>query len=99
MLFTLRVREVRPFVRVDGEAQSAFESTQVVAEDVRVLSGPERQMLLPARRCTLVLTLARSIVSSASFLSRSRRSIACSLAPATPPPPNLLPTRFCARSQ
>jgi hypothetical protein len=40
------------------------------------------------------LTFARSIVSSANFRRRSLRSIACSDAPATPPPPNLLPTRF-----
>jgi hypothetical protein len=43
-----------------------------------------------------VRAFARSIVSSASLRSRSRLSTLDSLAPATPPPPNLLPTRFCA---
>lgn len=41
-----------------------------------------------------LLAFARSIVSNANFLSLSLLSIACSDAPATPPPPNLLPTRF-----
>lgn len=40
-------------------------------------------------------TFARSIVSNASFRSRSLRSTLASLAPASPPPPNLDPTRFC----
>lgn len=35
------------------------------------------------------------MVSSASFLRRSRLSTFVSEAPATPPPPNLEPTRFC----
>lgn len=39
-------------------------------------------------------TLARSMVSKASFLNRSRLSTLVSDAPATPPPPNLEPTRF-----
>jgi hypothetical protein len=39
-------------------------------------------------------TLARSIVSRASFLRRSRLSTLVSEAPATPPPPNFEPTRF-----
>lgn len=41
-----------------------------------------------------IRTFARSIVSSASFLRRSLLSTLVSDAPATPPPPNLEPTRF-----
>lgn len=43
------------------------------------------------------VTFAKSIVSSASLRNRSLLSTACSDAPATPPPPNLLPTRFCGQ--
>lgn len=39
-------------------------------------------------------TLARSMVSRASFRRRSLRSTLVSDAPATPPPPNFEPTRF-----
>ncbi len=39
-------------------------------------------------------SLFRSTVSSASFLSLSRRSALAALSDITPPPPNLLPTLF-----
>ena len=45
----------------------------------------------------LSLTLARSIVSNANFLSRSLLSTAVSDDPATPPPPLFAPARFCSQ--
>jgi hypothetical protein len=43
-------------------------------------------------------TVARSMVSSTSFLNRSRLSTFVSEPPATPPPPNFEPTRFYRRN-
>ena len=59
--------------------------------------GPmNTRYLSPTHRvaCNHRLTLAKSIVSRASFLSRSLLSTLVSEAPATPPPPNFEPTRF-----
>lgn len=94
MLFALGVSEVGSLIGVEGEAETTFERAKMVPEDVGVLdikSSSSADVLVNAR----FRTLARSIVSSASFLSRSRRSMFVSDAPATPPPPNLDPTRFC----
>jgi hypothetical protein len=48
--------------------------------------------------CNRKFTLAKSMVSRASFLKRSLLSTLVSEAPATPPPPNFEPTRFCKAS-
>lgn len=66
----------------------------MIAQNVRVLvrvhNVSRAVESLPSRQ----RTLAKSIVSRASFLNRSRLSTFVSDAPATPPPPNLEPTRF-----
>lgn len=66
----------------------------MVAENIRILGVVE--VMLRDQTCliTTTRTFARSIVSRASFRSRSRRSTLVSEAPATPPPPNFEPTRF-----
>jgi len=95
MLFALSVSEIGTFVGVQSQTKTTFKRSQVVAEDVRILTATK--WVVSARRkgeYAIVRTFARSIVSKASFLRRSRLSTFVSDAPATPPPPNLEPTRF-----
>lgn len=68
----------------------------MVAEDIRILWTVSKCC---ACRRALLHTFARSIVSRASFRRRSRRSTLVSEAPATPPPPNFEPTRFCTKCE
>lgn len=92
MLLSLGVSQVGAFVGMQCQAQSTFERPQMISENVRILKVGSYQIILEEDE--RIRTFARSIVSSASFLRRSRLSTLLSDAPATPPPPNLEPTRF-----
>ena len=62
----------------------------MVSKDVRVLIIVIKKKAAKTKNGTF----ARSMVSRASLRSLSRLSTFVSEAPATPPPPNLEPTRF-----
>ena len=98
VLFTLRMCKVRSFVCVQRQTETAFEGSKMVSENIWILGNG---WLAAARKIENQYghTLARSIVSRASFRRRSRLSTLDSDAPATPPPPNLEPTRFCRKCE
>lgn len=96
MFLPLRMGKIGTFVRVQSQTQTTFERAKVISQDVRIL--PRRVKPAEKHPSESQNTLARSMVSSASFLNRSRLSTFVSDAPATPPPPNLDPTRFYGRN-
>lgn len=98
MFAALSVGEVGAVILVDGEAEAAFEAADVVFEEVGVLVcvGVQDGLVGAAAVgvCGCGGEVPRSIVSSASFRSLSRRSAFVAEWDATPPPPNFEPARF-----
>ena len=74
MAFSLSVCKIVSFIIVKCQTKLALEGTKVIFHEIRVLDGQNR------------FTLERSMLSSASCCSRSRRAAASWASVVHPPP-------------